>query len=356
MRVPPFAVAGLCLALSSCGGEEGSGGGSGGTSSVDGAGGTAGGVGGTAGSAGSTAGGAGGSAAAGAGGASGGGGSAMAGAGGTGGVPDQQRFAVIGDFGDSLIDALGIGGLSKVGGLVKSWNPDFIITTGDNNYPDGAAGTIDSNIGAQYASFIGNYVGAFGPGSAENRFWPTPGNHDWRAANLQPYIDYFTLPGNERYYDVQIGRVHLFALDSESDEPDGADENSVQAQWLQDRVASSTACFKLAYFHRPPYSSGDHGSNDRMKWPFEAWGIDVVLSGHDHTYERLRVGAIPYFVNGLGGSLKYAMGTAVPESELFYNLDFGAQLVTVTDSSITFEFHAVLGGLIDTHTVSKACN
>lgn len=65
--------------------------------------------------------------------------------------------------------------------------------------------------------------------------------------------------------------------------------------------------------HHAPFSSGSsHGSNPRVQWPFQAWGADVVLSGHDHLYERiLKTGGFPYFVNGLGGASIYGFGSAV---------------------------------------------
>src|SRR5262249_13402152 len=107
------------------------------------------------------------------------------------------RFAVIGDYGADTPEE------ARVAALVKRWTVDFVVTTGDNNYPNGEKSTIDQNIGKYYAEFIGNYHGAFGPGSQVNRFWPSPGNHDW-VTGIAPYVDYFTLPGNERYYDVDV--------------------------------------------------------------------------------------------------------------------------------------------------------
>jgi hypothetical protein len=268
---------------------------------------------------------------------------------------DKVVFAVIGDFGDDFLANLGVGGVDQVATLVSTWNPDFVVTVGDNNYPDGAAGTIDANIGKHYAQYIGNYNGAFGPGGDENRFWPTLGNHDWNTPDVQPHLDYFDLPGNERYYDVDYGLVHVFAVDSETEEPDGATFDSVQGQWLQGALEASDACYKLVFFHRAAYSSGDHGSEMRMQWPFQEWGADAVLAGHDHTYERLAVGSIPYFVNGLGGSLPYQPFNEIPESEFFYNDTYGAQLVTATDTDITFEFYSVASQLIDSYTIEKDC-
>jgi hypothetical protein len=102
--------------------------------------------------------------------------------------PRSIRFAVIGDYGDAGQPEI------DVANRVKSWNPDFIITTGDNNYPDGAANTIDANIGQYYREFISPYTGSYGAGAPTNRFFPLPGNHDWNTPDLQPYLDYFTLP------------------------------------------------------------------------------------------------------------------------------------------------------------------
>ena len=102
-------------------------------------------------------------------------------------------------------------------------------------------------------------------------------------------------------------------------------------------------------------ASGNHGSTSALQWPFEAWGTDVVLAGHDHIYERLQVGNIPYFVVGLGGSLKYGFGTPLPESQFRYADDFGAMLVTANKTSMTFEFYDTAGTLIESHSISKSC-
>ena len=192
--------------------------------------------------------------------------------------PGTIRFAVIGDYGSAGQPEL------DVANLVKSWNPEFIITTGDNNYPSGASQTIDTNIGQYYHEFISPYIGSYGSGAMTNRFFPSLGNHDWVTTNAQPYLNYFTLPGNERYYDIIRGPVHLFALDSDSHEPNGNSSSSIQAQWLQGRLAASTSAWNLVYMHHPPYSSGsDHGSTPVMQWPYQQWGASVVLAGHDHT-------------------------------------------------------------------------
>jgi tartrate-resistant acid phosphatase type 5 len=263
--------------------------------------------------------------------------------------PGTLRFAVIGDFGANTPTE------AAVSALVKGWKPDFVITTGDNNYPNGEASSIDENIGKFYAEFIGNYHGKFGPGSAVNRFWPSPGNHDWVARGLLPYLEYFTLPGNERYYDVAIGLVHLYALDSDSHEPDGTTATSIQASYLKEHLAASTSCYDIVYFHHPPYSSSRHGSSLEMRWPFKQWGAEVVLSGHDHTYERFNIDGLPYFVDGVGGASIYDFGTPLPETQFRYNEGYGAMLVTAAPSGITYEFFTIDGTRRDSLTVPGNC-
>ena len=181
------------------------------------------------------------------------------------------RFAVIGDFGRA-------GPIEEdVADLVKSWNPDFILTVGDNNYEVGSAETIDANVGQYYHEFISPYLGSYGAGATTNRFFPTLGNHDWGDTDpsphdAQPHLDYFTLPGNERDYTFTQGPVQFFALSSDTNEPDGITSGSTQGQWLQSQLAASTATYKLVYLHDPPYSSSNNFAVPEVRWPYQAWG------------------------------------------------------------------------------------
>ncbi|MFL5330838.1 MAG: metallophosphoesterase [Gemmataceae bacterium] len=274
-------------------------------------------------------------------------------------APSSTQFAVIGDYGIAGT------GESKVATLVKGWSPDLIVTVGDNNYEVGAAKTIDANVGQYYHDYIGNYSGKYGPGSATNRFFPTLGTHDWETrsgtpALPTPYLNYFTLPGNERYYTFTKGPVQFFCLDSgdgtgtntDNFDPDGASSNSVQAQWLHSQLSASTAQWKLVFFHHPPFSSGYFGSTPMMQWPFQAWGATAVFSGHDHDYERINVGGMTYFVNGVGGESYNAFTSApVAGSQVRYGSSWGAMHVNASDTQIQFQFVAVTGAVIDTYTM-----
>ncbi len=256
------------------------------------------------------------------------------------------RFAVIGDYGIAGDRA------RDVSLLVKSWGVDFVITTGDNNYPNGAASTIDANIGQYYSDFIFPYTGSFGSTATRNRFFPSMGNHDWEAAGAAPYLTYFTLPGNERYYEFVQGLVHFFAVDSDPSEPDGISAGSVQGQWLQSRLAASTLPYRVVYMHHAPLSSAQNGSHPTLQWPYRAWGASTVIAGHDHTYERIMHDGIPYFVNGAGGFSLYNFHTPVNGSAVRFNSDNGAMLVEVDQNAATFRFVTRGGTVVDTHTVA----
>src|SRR6185369_2184585 len=95
-------------------------------------------------------------------------------------------------------------------------------------------------------------------------------------------------------------------------------------------------------------------STPTMQWPYEAWGADAVFAGHDHIYERLFHHGIPYFVNGLGGTSIYGLGSPVAGSQVRYDADYGAMALTATDSQITFQFITRTGEVIDTYTLLNA--
>jgi tartrate-resistant acid phosphatase type 5 len=263
-------------------------------------------------------------------------------------TPTQAvRFAVIGDYG------LAGQAAEDVAAMVKSWDPDLILTTGDNNYPSGSAETIDENVGQYYHEYIYPYKGSYGEGAGTNRFFPTLGNHDYGVPGAQPYLEYFTLPGNERYYDFTWGSVHFFAVNSDSNEPDGFRRDSIQANWLKQRLADSDAAWKIVYMHHSPYSSGTHGPVAWIQWPFTDWGATAVLSGHDHTYERLSIEGLPYFVNGLGGGPRYAFLSLHPGSQVRFRDDHGAMLVVADDAQIAFQFITRLGEVVDTFVLFR---
>jgi tartrate-resistant acid phosphatase type 5 len=259
-----------------------------------------------------------------------------------------QRFAAIGDYGYA-------GPAERdVANLIKSWNPDFIVTLGDNNYDTGDSTTIDQNIGQYFHEYIYQYKGRYGPRTSSNRFFPSLGNHDYYSRNGEAYRDYFTLPGNGRYYEFVVGDVHLFALDSDPLEPDGITATSRQGQWLRAALAASTSRWNVVYMHHAPYSSGPHGNTAALQWPFRQWGASVVLSGHDHDYERIMVDSLVYVVNGAGGRSLYKTNKApIAQSQKFFSADYGALLLEASHDSLSLQFFTRQHVLIDSYVLRQ---
>lgn len=276
------------------------------------------------------------------------------------------RFGAIADFGKSNVCEM------AVAELVKKFNPDFVVTAGDNNYS--GPRKFDESIGKYYHEYIGNYIGTFGTGSKTNRFFPSIGNHDDVDGDISAYLNFFTLPGignntseNERYYDFVIGPVHFFALNSTTEtEPDGISKTSQQALWLKNQLSNSKAQWKIVYFHHAPFSSSKkHGSNRDMQWEFEDWGASAVISGHVHAYERIMRDDnndgvdLPYFTIGLGGVrtlYKFKENNFVDGSMVRYNSAHGALFVDVVENSLIFGFYSIENGgtLVDRLEISKS--
>jgi hypothetical protein len=247
--------------------------------------------------------------------------------------------------------------------MIVAWNPDFVITMGDNNYTNNSTTTgMDNAIGALYGQYIKYPSGStstYAPGPAVNKFFPCLGNHDWDAG-ISGWNNYFDLPDNERYYEFVQGPVHFIVIDSDTREPDGTSSSSTQAVWLQGRLGVSSSRWKIVYFHHPPYSSGtSHGNSTWMQWPFQTLGATAVLAGHEHNYERILKDGFPYFVNGSGGKSLYGFKTTPePGSVVCYNDNYGAMLIEANYDSVTFKFYSISGGaggtLIDAYTIKSS--
>jgi tartrate-resistant acid phosphatase type 5 len=267
-------------------------------------------------------------------------------------VPPPTTFAILGDYGD--------GGPNEplAAGMIHDWDPDYIVTTGDNAY---GSTPYDEAVGRWYSDYIGGYEGSYGAGSAVNRFFPSLGNHDFTDAGLENYLAYFDLPGagyrstsgNERYYDVVLGPVHWFIVDSHRAEPDGITADSTQAAWLYDGLVASTSPWNVVVFHHAPYGSVYHKGDEVMRWPFAAWGADLVINGHNHDYERFSVDGITYVTVGLGyTNVPLGANQPDPHSVFFFgDADTGALLITACDDALLGEFATVGLGVIDSFAI-----
>jgi acid phosphatase type 7 len=163
-------------------------------------------------------------------------------------------------------------------GVVRSINPDYVLTVGDHTYPYGSR---------QY--FYAYYDGTWGDFKGRTR--PAPGNHEYVSGAGSPpyYYTYFArqIPDRNRgrFYAFNVGRWRLYSLNCEIACGSGSD----QARWLRNDLANWPGRHKLAYLHRPRYSCGAHGSDtlpDALWERLIAARTDLVLAGHDHNYQR----------------------------------------------------------------------
>ncbi len=233
--------------------------------------------------------------------------------------------------------------------------PGTVFTAGDNAYDDGSA-----------EDFRECYDPSWG--RHKDRTWPAAGNHDWHTDDLAGYRDYFGAaaagPDGASWYARDLGTWRIIVLDSDCDDVDGCDPDSPQGQWLAAELASSTATCTVAIFHHPRFSSGDeHGDDPSMDalWrPLYAAGVDVILNGHDHDYERFapqdpdgredRERGIRQFVVGTGGRDLRGFDDIRPNSELASNLAHGVLALTLLDGSYRWEFHAAASDFSDSGT------
>ena len=188
----------------------------------------------------------------------------------------------------------------------------MIVHTGDLAYDSGSISEIENTVFKVYDDLFRHIP-----------FYPASGNHDYATASAAPFRDVFELPmngNNEKWYSYDWGRVHFAALDTESD-------YKTQAAWLDQDLAATDRPWKIVYMHRPPYSSGNHGSDTSLRNALapvlEKNHVQLVLTGHDHDYERVTPqNGIQYIVTGGGGRGTYAVGesgfTAFSESVIHF--------------------------------------
>ena len=275
--------------------------------------------------------------------------------------PDTaEKSTVVALFGD--YGTCGSEAAIDVATLVKSWNVNGIVTLGDNNYQGGGSCGYDESVGAIYRSFMFPYSGSSAlwtgeTAATENKFWPSLGNHDNDV--LQEYLDYFSAitPGNDRFYDVVIGPIHFFVINSGLDtagnltENAGNDALSVQAAWFRDRVATSQARWKVAVLHHPPYSSYRYPGTTSLRW---VKGVDLVISAHNHHYERLEINDQIYLIAGTGGAPLYEFDDQVIAGSLVrYDENHGALRLTATCDALKAEFITIDGDVIDTVEIGE---
>jgi hypothetical protein len=227
--------------------------------------------------------------------------------------------------------------------------PGTIALLGDNAYPSGSS--VD-------------YANCFDPdwGALRDRLRPVPGNHEYETEGAAGYFAYFgAAAGNagEGWNSYEVGAWHIIALNSECGAIGGCGAGSPEMAWLVADLAEHPAACTLAYWHHPRYSSGQHGDNDMTAALWSALsdaGADLVLSGHDHDYERMApVDGVRSFVVGTGGRSLYEWpGGPGRYTEVRANDTYGVLELTLGAADYSWRFVPASGGSF-TDTGSATC-
>lgn len=203
------------------------------------------------------------------------------------------RFAALGDSGRAGSDQ------RAMYEQLMSVPFDFVLHTGDLAYDEGTAGQLDDAVFRPFSAMLRSFA-----------MYPVAGNHDYQTNDAAPYLQAFVLPENgnaERWYSFDWGDVHFVGLDTEQ-------TGARQADWLEQDLMENQQPWTVVFGHRPPFSSGDHGSDGAFRQYFvpilEKFQVPLVLNGHDHHYERTNVlNGVTYVVTGGGGRGTRPVGT-----------------------------------------------
>lgn len=234
--------------------------------------------------------------------------------------------------------------------LLLAGRYDAVLTLGDNQYADGA-----------YDKFRVSYASSWGRVKAITK--PSPGNHDYETEDAAGYFRYFErAAGNplKGYYSFDLGAWHLVSLNSNCSEVGGCGPASPQERWLRRDLSVHRSRCVLAYWHHPRFSSGSHGSDDSTAtlWSaLAAHGAEIVLSGHEHSYERFapqspegtrdRRHGIRQFVVGTGGRELRGFESPEPNSQRRNSTSFGILALTLRPEGYAWRFVSVDGSFTD---------
>lgn len=260
------------------------------------------------------------------------------------GARHNARVSVLVGAGDiSSCKTTGDSATAKLLGKI----PGTVVALGDEAY--------DSGTYPQFKHCYGPTWGRY-----KDRTRPAPGNHDYVTKKAAGYYRYFGARAGKNhrgYYSYNLGRWHIISLNSMCEDTGGCGFRSPQIRWLRKDLASHHRRCTLAYWHHSVFSSGsEHGSDPRMKPALRALyraHADVVLSGHDHDYERFAPQSpqgtlkpsrgIREFVVGTGGRSLNPFGRILPHSQARNSKAYGVLKLTLYPRSYHWRFVPVAG-------------
>lgn len=248
------------------------------------------------------------------------------------GAGDTVELVVLGDTGT------GSAAQKAIANRLDEVAFELMLFLGDVAYTRGTAAQLEARFFEIYDRFL-RFVPAY----------PVLGNHDYQTRGARPYFESFVLPDNERTYSFDWGDVHFVALDTNR-------IDRAQADWLAGDLATTDRAWTIVFGHHPPYSNsrrGPHWRFRRMLVPIlEEHGVDLVLSGHEHHYERFAPrGGVHYVVSGGGGgrlTKVVGRGGAVVSAPVHHYV-----ALAITADRLELRAVDIEGAVFDTLTLEK---
>ncbi len=237
---------------------------------------------------------------------------------------------------------------------------DAVLPLGDTQYECGSA----TEFALGYDPSWGRLKPITRPSVGNHEYFTDRGTDCDLSGTASGYFDYFGSAAGtlgEGWYSYDLGGWHLIALNSNCDKVGGCDVGSPQEQWLKADLEASAASCTVAYWHTPRWSSGSvHGGDSSTQALVEALydgGAELVLSGHEHNYERFAPQrpdgtldtdyGLRQMVIGTGGRSLYPFGTPVPNSEVRLDTAFGVVSLTLGSGTYSWDFISTTGTTLD---------
>jgi predicted MPP superfamily phosphohydrolase len=247
------------------------------------------------------------------------------------------KFAVIGDTGTGDKHQLAVA--KQLTATRAKFPFDFVIMVGDNLYGGNSAKDYDRKFAIPYKPLL----------DAGIKFYAALGNHDDPS---ERYYKPFNMNG-ERYYTFKPANgVRFFAMDSTY-------VDDKQLKWVDDQLGMSGSDWKIAFFHHPPYSSGEtHGSDETLRTQLEPIfvknGVNVVLTGHEHFYERIKPQkGIAYFITGSSAKLREGNITQTELTAKGFDSGYTFMIVEIVGDDMYYQALTDAGKTVDSGSVHR---
>ncbi|MGD0222362.1 MAG: metallophosphoesterase [Terriglobia bacterium] len=250
--------------------------------------------------------------------------------------PDSVRFAAIGDMGNGGKEQYAVAG--QMVAYRGKFPFDFVLMLGDNLIGSKDPIDYENKFELPYKPLL----------DAGVKFYAVFGNHD---VSNERFYKLFNMNG-QQYYSYTKSNIRFFALDSNYMTPQ-------QLAWLENELQNSGTDWKICYFHHPLYSSGAyHGSSVELRLLLEPlfikYGVQVVFSGHEHIYERVKPQhGINYFTEGCSGELRKGNLTKTDLTAAGYDQDRTFMLVEIAGDELYFQTISRLGQTVDSGMIQR---